>query len=58
MEKSFHRKHVLNQIGPGGLGCPCCAPAPGKRAHLFRVAKRRVHREVMKVEFAELNSMD
>jgi len=35
-----YKRHA--RIGPGGMGCPCCAPAPGKaRKRALRTAKRR-----------------
>lgn len=43
-------KHLT--IGPGGVNCPCCFPAPGskERKAEFRRAKRREKIEAMKVE--------
>lgn len=45
-------KTKLLGIGPGGLRCVCCAPAPGSKARrtIFRRAKRREKREALKVE--------
>lgn len=43
-------KHLT--IGPGGVKCPCCFPAPGtpERRAEFRRAKRKEKLAAMKVE--------
>lgn len=43
-------KHL--SIGPGGMKCVCCFPAPGskERKAEFRRAKRREVREAIKLE--------
>ena len=43
-------KHLT--IGPGGVKCPCCFPAPGSigRRAEFRRAKRKETLAAMKVE--------
>lgn len=48
-------KHLC--VGPGGVNCPCCFPAPGskERKAEYRRAKRREKREAMKQE--ELNGL-
>lgn len=45
-------------VGPGGMGCTCCFPAPGSkdRKHQFRIAKRKEHREAFK--FQQMNEED
>jgi len=42
------KKHLC--IGPGGIDCHCCFPAPGSRERKleFRRAKRREKREAMR----------
>lgn len=50
--KRFHMKIIGYKIGVGGWNCACCAPAPGKRAKLWRSAKRR-EREIWKREVAK-----
>jgi len=35
-------------VGPGGMNCACCFPAPGKRKEVFRSAKRKSQREISK----------
>jgi hypothetical protein len=34
-----HLREFLS-VGPGGVNCVCCFPAPGKRKKDFRIAKR------------------
>lgn len=53
MARKSDQKHWL-KIGPGGINCPCCAPAPGKRRHMFRKARRNADKEAFKIEKAEL----
>ena len=40
-------------VGPGGMKCVCCFPAPGSkdRKYHFRAAKRKEKRDAFKVEF-------
>ena len=40
MKDEFKRQTFV-EVGPGGVKCPCCAPAPGKE---FRALKRRARR--------------
>lgn len=47
----MYKKYV--RMGVGGMNCPCCFPAPGKRKGKFRTAKRKEKREAFKCE--ELN---
>lgn len=44
------KKHLT--IGPGGMNCVCCFPAPGskERKAEFRRAKRREQRTAIKNE--------
>lgn len=39
-------------VGPGGVRCACCFPAPGSkhRKRLIRTAKRREAREAARLE--------
>lgn len=48
---------VAWQVGPGGLRCACCAPAPGapRRAER-RAAKRRDKRRARKAVRAEVEA--
>lgn len=48
------QKHL--HVGPGGLHCACCFPAPGSkdRRSQFRRAKRKADREAMQEAFAEI----
>ncbi|AGS80954.1 hypothetical protein [Caulobacter phage Cr30] len=45
-----HKKFLC--IGPGGMNCTCCFPAPGskERKYQFRIAKRKERREAFKME--------
>jgi len=60
MKNSDEKKLSTNRhIGPGGMNCNCCGPAPGKERKAFlRAAKRRLkqfHRKLIK---SELKDMD
>jgi len=56
-EKKKSRAH----IGPGGMNCACCGPAPGKeRKAFFRTVKRGL-KQVWRRRIQEMNldrSMD
>lgn len=47
------KKHLT--VGPGGVSCPCCFPAPGskERKAEYRRAKRREKLEAIKREEKE-----
>jgi len=34
-------RRIFNRLGPGGLKCPCCGPAPRHRKAFFRMVKKR-----------------
>lgn len=40
----FKKLH-FKDVGPGGMKCPCCAPAPGKGRKKLRRAARRSLRQ-------------
>lgn len=44
------KKHL--KIGPGGMHCVCCFPAPGSKGRKleFRRAKRKEKREALRIE--------
>ena len=46
------------RVGPGGMHCPCCYPAPGtkERKKLIRAGRRREATDAFKIE--ELNFYD
>ena len=48
-------KKVMN-VGPGGLGCACCAPAPGtkERRKMVRKARRRVKQLLLEEGLTEV----
>jgi len=50
-KKGITKKYL--RVGPGGMNCNCCAPAPGKRKQLFRSAKRREEHDAVMIEAAE-----
>lgn len=56
MRKSEQKFYL--KAGPGGVNCPCCFPAPGKRKGIFRSAKRKTKIAAMRVEAAELTALD
>jgi hypothetical protein len=47
-------------VGPGGVHCPCCFPAPGsnERKLEFRRAKRREMKEAFRVEEINMREDD
>jgi len=55
MSKKYCFKFL--RVGPGGMKCNCCAPAPGKRKEMFRSAKRQLDRALMRVEKQELEAI-
>lgn len=48
--KAYHRKFKGFKIGPGGLGCPCCAPSKKMRKFLYRRGKKQAHRFTLWLE--------
>lgn len=47
MEKSHYKRYA--RVGPGGMNCTCCGPAPGKKRKWFmRLWKRQERREAEK----------
>jgi hypothetical protein len=43
MTKDEFKRATQKEVGPGGMKCACCAPAPGKeRKELKRRARRRM----------------
>ena len=57
---SFNKKvGTHGHVGPGGLNCVCCGPAPGKKRKLFfRAAKRRAKAFWRKLIAADLTEPD
>lgn len=45
-------------VGPGGMKCACCFPAPGKRKEKFRTAKRKAQRETSRFIAESVNSRE
>lgn len=43
--KSDYKRYM--NIGPGGMRCPCCAPAPGRIKKVTKRAAKRVERAAM-----------
>ena len=57
---SIRTKLTGRKTGPGGWGCPCCAPKPGKDAKDFkrtlkRIEKQHVEKHIQR-EVNEINS--
>ncbi len=44
MTKDLLKAQMICRIGPGGLNCPCCGPAPSERKCYKRMAKKRMRR--------------
>lgn len=38
--KCFYKQFKGFRVGPGGMGCPCCAPSPKDRKVRFRAGKK------------------
>ena len=53
-----YKKHL--DVGPGGLGRPCCFDAPGSdsRKKKFRAAKKKERRDAMKEAIEELSEVE
>jgi hypothetical protein len=46
-KRSEHKRTMV--VGPGGMNCTCCGPAPGKdRKAAMRTSKRREKRAAMR----------
>lgn len=47
-------------VGPGGLYCSCCFPAPGSKGRKleYRRAKKKEKREAMKQAQQDMNNAD
>jgi len=53
MQNAHYKKYA--NIGPGGMNCPCCAPAPGSfRRQMLRTWKKKASREEMKIALADV----
>jgi len=51
--KHSEHKHLL-KVGPGGMRCACCGPAPGKdRRRAKRAARRRGKQAALREARAE-----
>lgn len=47
----------VQHIGPGGMKCPCCGPAPSYRDKNRRVARRRI-KEITRKEIRDAKGDD
>lgn len=47
-------------VGPGGMNCPCCFPAPGSKSRrlAIRTAKRKEKFEAIRVEKENMEEDD
>ena len=36
-------RNKLHRLGPGGMDCPCCGPAPKHKKASMRLARRRLN---------------
>lgn len=50
---AFHRC-LAGKIGPGGMGCACCAPRPGKGRRKLRKLARAKMRAQLRNELLQL----
>ena len=51
--RASHKRFA--RVGPGGMECACCAPAPGKEKKAFlRQAKKREKRESLNEAWEEV----
>jgi hypothetical protein len=56
---SFDKKFASHRMGPGGLNCPCCGPAPGKgRRQFLRAAKHAAHNIIAREIEADVRDLD
>jgi len=46
----FEKKFAQHRMGPGGLSCPCCGPAPGKYRREFLRAAKHAAKQVIERE--------
>lgn len=54
-KRTTYKRHA--KIGPGGMGCACCGPAPGDtRKRAKRTWKRREKRDAMREARAEVSA--
>ncbi len=54
MSKSLYKRY--SRVGPGGMNCPCCGPAPGKdRKFHMRLWKRQERQSTIKEIVKECN---
>ena len=53
MKNAYFKK--LKNVGPGGMRCPCCGPAPKHRKAFLRAVKRfqraETRKEIQTAEF-------
>lgn len=57
MRKSIKR-YTDKVVDTGGWKCHCCAPPPGKRRELFKKGRKHEERDALRIEYADLNSVD
>jgi len=55
-----YKKIVMKRVGPGGWGCPCCAPPPGDpmRKKIHKIGRKIDDRMAIEegLEYAEIDS--
>lgn len=55
---SYERKRECKGIGPGGIDCVCCGPAPGEERRKWKRAQKRARKHedklMIKKRLAEL----
>ena len=58
MKSNFSKKVSNEKMGPGGMKCVCCGPAPGKPKRAFiRTAKRKLRAYFVKEVRNELKEL-
>ena len=59
LKPNLYRRVLSGGIGPGGWGCACCAPAPGKvRKAYVRAKKKEFGRLLTRFIIEELEAGD
>lgn len=50
---SYEKKRESKGIGPGGLNCVCCGPAPGPERTKWKRAQKRARKHEDKMKLRE-----
>lgn len=56
--KSMFKKFKGFLVGPGGMKCPCCCPAPSTHKMYFRQGRKQFDRWLERIERIEAQDKD